>query len=171
MTVSERLLPEFEHEMANTRRVLERIPEDHLTWKPHEKSMPLGTLAMHCATLPLFGAYILEDDSMDLADSKRAHADMTFKSRQNCLDEFDRNAARCRSLLAGADDDRLAAKWQFSYGPQVLSNESRSRTFRTVFFNHLVHHVAQLGVYLRLNDIPVPSLYGPSADEQWSPKK
>jgi hypothetical protein len=132
--------------------------------------MPMGRLSMHCATLPLFGAYIIQDENMDLAAPKRPQSDLTFKSRQECLKQFEESAAKCRAALAGASDEQLAAPWRFSYGEHLISNASRSATFRRVFFNHLVHHVAQLGVYLRLNDIPVPALYGPSADEQWSPK-
>jgi uncharacterized damage-inducible protein DinB len=163
MRAAELLLQDFDSEMSNTRRTLERVPDDKPDYKPHEKSMPLGRLAMHCATMPLFGSYLIEDDGMDLANSKRAHADLTFKSREE-------NAANCRAHLAGASDEALAAAWRFSFGEHLISNDSRTLSFRRMFFNHLIHHVAQLGVYLRLNDIPVPALYGPSADEQWSPK-
>ena len=163
-------MEDFDSEMSNTRRTLERIPEDQPDYKPHDKSMPMGRISMHCATMPLFGLYILEDESMDLAASKRPHSDLTFSSRAECLKQFDENAAKCRASIAAATDEQLAAHWRFSFGEHVISNESRSRTFRSMCFDHLIHHVAQLGVYLRLNDIPVPALYGPSADEQWSPK-
>lgn len=169
MTIAEVLLQDFDYEMSNTRRTLERIPEDKPDYKPHEKSMPLGRLAMHCATLPLFGIYILEDDSMDLAASKRPHSDLTFQSREECLSQFDENAARCRQILASASDDQLTAQWRFSFGEHLISHESRSRTFRMMCFDHLIHHTSQLGVYLRLNSVPVPGLYGPSADEPWAP--
>ena len=167
MTIAEVLLQDFDIEISNTRRTLERIPEDKPDYRSHEKSMPLGRLAMHCATLPLFGLYILEDDSMDLSAPKRPWPDLTFKSRAICLEQLDQSAAQCRASLAQATDDQLSARWRFSFGENVISDESRSRTFRSLFFNHMVHHVAQLGVYLRLNGIPVPALYGPSADEQW----
>jgi uncharacterized damage-inducible protein DinB len=170
MTTAELLLEDFDSEMSNTRRTLERVPEDKPDYRPHEKSMPMGRLAMHCATMPLFGAYIIEDEGMDLAASRRPQSDLTFRSREECLKQFDENTARCRAALASASDERLAARWRFSFGDQVISNDSRSRTYRNMFFNHLIHHVAQLGVYLRLNGVPVPALYGPSADEQWSPK-
>lgn len=170
MTTAQILLEDFDTEMSNTRRTLERIPEDRPGYKPHDKSMPMGKLAMHCATLPLFGSYLIEGDSMDLAAPKRPHADLTFTSRQECLKQFDESAAKCRAALAAATDEHMAARWRFSFGEQLISNESRSRSFRSMCFDHLIHHVAQLGVYLRLNDIPVPALYGPSADEQWSPK-
>jgi uncharacterized damage-inducible protein DinB len=170
MRNAEILLQDFDSEVSNTRRTLERIPEDRPGYKPHDKSMPLGRLAMHCATLPLFGVYLIEDDGMDLAAPKHPHPSLNFTSREECLKQFDENAAKCRAAMATATDEQLAGVWRFSFGEQVISNASRSRSFRYMFFNHLVHHVAQIGVYLRLNDIPVPALYGPSADEQWSPK-
>ena len=170
MTIAELLLQDFDQEISNTRRTLERVPNDKPDYKPHEKSMPMGKLAMHCATLPLFGFYIVEDDGMDLAAPKRPHVDLVFKSREDCLRQLDEAAAKCRAALAGASDEQLTANWRFTWGEQVISDAPRSATFRGMFFNHMVHHVAQLGVYLRLNDIPVPALYGPSADEQWSPK-
>ncbi len=170
MTTAELLLQDFDSEMSNTRRTLERVPNDNQDYKPHGKSMPLGRLAMHCATLPLFGSYLIEDESMDMAKPNRPHSDLNFKSREDCLKQFDENAARCRAALATATDEQLAKPWRFSFGEQLISNDPRSLSFRNMCFNHLVHHVAQLGVYLRLNDIPVPALYGPSADEQWSPK-
>ncbi|MBW4027438.1 DinB family protein [Acidipila rosea] len=171
MTTAEMLLQDFDSEMSNTRRTLERVPEGKNDYAPHEKSMPMGKLAMHCATLPLFGQYLILDEGMDMANSKRPHPDFTFKSRQDCLAQFDANAAACRAAIASASDEALAAPWRFTFGEQLISNASRSLSFRSMFFNHLIHHTAQLGVYLRLNDIPVPALYGPSADEQWSPGK
>ena len=170
MKTAEILLQDFDSEMSNTRRTLERIPEDKPDYKSHEKSMPLGKLAMHCATLPLFGAYIIEDEDMDMAAPRRPHVPLEFKSREDCLKHFDESAARCRSALASASDEHLAAPWRFSFGEHVISHDSRSASFRKMCFNHMIHHVAQLGVYLRLNDVPVPGLYGPSADEQWPPK-
>lgn len=170
MKTADVLVQDFDSEMANTRRTLERVPEDRADYKPHEKSMPLGRLAMHCATLPRMGVYIMQDDGMDLAAPKHPHPDLILKSREDCLKQFDESVAKCRAALAGATDEQLAAPWRFSWGEQVLSNDSRLVTFRRVCFNHLIHHVAQLGVYFRLNNIPVPALYGPSADEQWSPK-
>ncbi len=171
MKTAELLLQDFDSEMSNTRRTLERVPDDKPDYKAHDKSMPMGRLAMHCATLPLFGAYIIEDANMDLAAPKRPQSDLTFKSREECLKQFDESAARCRAALSAASDEHMAAQWRFTFGEHLISDAPRSVNFRRIFFNHLIHHVAQLGVYLRLNDIPVPALYGPSADEQWSPKK
>jgi uncharacterized damage-inducible protein DinB len=167
MTIATVLLQDFDTEILNTRRTLERVPEGKNDWKPHVKSMPLGKLAMHCATLPLFGYYLLEDDGMDLAAPTRPHVPLVFESRQATLDRLAESSALCRTALAAASDERLSALWRFSFGEQVIANDPRSLCFRQMFFNHLVHHTAQLGVYLRLNDLPVPALYGPSADEQW----
>jgi uncharacterized damage-inducible protein DinB len=170
MSTAELLLEDFDIEISNTRRTLERVPEDKADWAPHDKSMKLGKLAMHCATMPLFGYYILEDEGMDMANSKREHASLAFESRELCLARLDESAAKCRAALAAASDEDLAKLWPFSFGEHAILNASRSKTYRMMFFNHLVHHTAQLGVYLRLNDIPVPALYGPSADEQWASK-
>jgi uncharacterized damage-inducible protein DinB len=172
MTTASTLLLDYDIEIANTRRTLERIPADHPDWAPHEKSMKLGKLAMHCATMPLFGLYIVEDDGMNLADPnpKRQHADLTFTTTEAALARLDESAALGRAALAAASDEHLAAPWPFAFGEHTISNVSRALTFRMMCFNHLIHHTAQLGVYLRLLDIPVPALYGPSADEQWAPK-
>jgi uncharacterized damage-inducible protein DinB len=170
MTIAEVLLLDYDVEVSNTRRTIERLPDDKADWAPHEKSMKLGKLAMHCATLPLFGSYIFEDDGMDLTDSKRPQASLLFESRDLCLQRLDESAAACRSAIASATDEHLSQLWRFSFGEHVISNLPRSQTFRIMCFDHLIHHTAQLGVYLRLNDLAVPALYGPSADEQWSPK-
>jgi uncharacterized damage-inducible protein DinB len=170
MTIAEILLQDYDIEVSNTRRTIERVPEGKPEWAPHEKSMKLGRLAMHCATLPLFGSYILEDEGMDMADRKRPQTDLTFHTREACLQRLEESSAKCRSAIANASDEHLSALWKFSFGEHVISHNPRSMTFRVMCFDHMVHHTAQLGVYLRLNDIPVPGLYGPSADEQWEPK-
>jgi hypothetical protein len=170
MTIAEILLQDYDVEIANTRCTLARVPEDKPEWVPHAKSMKLGKLAMHCATLPLFGYYILEDEGMDMANSKRPHVPLVFTNRADCLERLDESAAKCRAALAAASDEHLSALWKFSFGEMLISNNPRSMSFRQMCFDHLLHHTAQLGVYLRLNDIPVPALYGPSADEQWTAK-
>lgn len=170
MTIADLLLEDFDAEISNTRRTLERVPVDKPDWVPHAKSMPMGKLAMHCATLPLFGYYILEDDGMDMASPKHERVPLVFTSRERCLAQLDESAAKCKAALQAASDEHLSKLWPFSFGPQVISNLSRTKTYRLMFCNHLVHHTAQLGVYLRLNDIPVPAIYGPSADEQFLPK-
>jgi uncharacterized damage-inducible protein DinB len=170
MTLSETLLLDFDTEISNTRRTLERVPEDKPDWKPHEKSMKLGGLAMHCATMPVFGVYIVEDPGMDMMTSTRPRVSQVFESTEACLAAFDKYAAECRAAIISASDEQLLADWPFSVGPNVISNFSRYVTMRLWCINHLVHHTAQLGVYLRLLDIPVPALYGPSADEQFAAK-
>ncbi|MBW4039500.1 MAG: DinB family protein [Acidobacteria bacterium] len=170
MTIAEVLLLDYDAEISNTRRTLERLPDDKADWAPHEKSMKLGKLAMHCATMPLFGSYILEDEGMDMANSKRPQTSLVFESRDLCLQRLDESASACRAAIASATDEHLTALWPFSFGEHIISNLPRAETFRLMCFNHLIHHTAQLGVYLRLNNLPVPALYGPSADEQWSPK-
>jgi len=166
MKISEMLLQDFDTEISNTRRTLERVPEGKNDWKCHEKSMDLGKLAMHCATLPLFGLYIVLDDGMDMANPKRPHVPLEFTTREAALKHLDESSRACRDALAAASDEALLAPWKFSYGEHPISNESRALSFRQMFFNHLVHHTAQLGVYLRLNNVAVPGFYGPSADEQ-----
>jgi uncharacterized damage-inducible protein DinB len=171
MTTAELLLQDYDIEMANTRRTLERVPdsEGKADYKPHEKSMAMGKLAMHVATLPAFGKTILTTPSLDLANPSVPHPDMTFPTREIALATFDAAAAEARAALAAASDADLAAPWRFSFGEHVISNSPRSLAFRHMFFNHMIHHRAQLGVYLRLNDLPVPGTYGPSADEPFKP--
>ena len=169
MTHAELLLEDFDVEMSSTRRLLERIPESNPEWKPHDKSFAIGKLAMHVATLPVFAKYIMEDPGMDLANPTHAREDMTFRTRESMLSTFDSLAKAARSAVSGASDEHLAERWPFSFGDRVISNESRSLTYRQWFFNHLLHHRAQLTVYLRLNEVPVPGMYGPTADEPFVP--
>ncbi len=173
MKIAEILLLDFDKEIENNRRTLARVPDDidaTSAWKPHEKSMPFGRLAMHCATIPLFGHYILEDEGMDMAASTRPHMALDWKGRTHAIEALDDAAEKCRRSLVNASDEALMKSWRFSFGPQLIAEESRASMFRGLFFDHMIHHVAQLGVYLRLNNIPVPGLYGPSADEPFGPK-
>ncbi len=173
MKIADILLLDFDKEIENNRRTLERVPDDidsTSAWKPHDKSMPFGRLAMHCATIPLFGHYILEDEGMDMAASTRPHSSLDWKGRAHALAALDDAAQKCRNSLVNASDEALQKNWRFSFGPQLIGDAPRAAMFRGLFFDHMIHHVAQLGVYLRLNDIPVPGLYGPSADEPFGPK-
>jgi len=165
MTAAELLLQDFDSEIAATRRTLDRIPENDPAWKPHDKSMPMGRLAMHVATLPLFGVAILTTPGMDMADKNHKWPDMAFTTRQQLLDSFEKNASDLRAALASRTDEQLAEPWPFRFGEHLIGALPRSASYRQMCFNHLLHHRAQLGVYLRLNDIPVPGTYGPSADE------
>lgn len=171
MTTAALLLDTYEGIIGNTRKLLERVPEDKADWAPHAKSMKMGKLAMHCATLPLFGYYIVEDPGMDMSNPTRPHASLVFTTRENALAELDKSAKLLHDAVAAASDAHLAELWPVSYGGQMLSNVARSQTIRGWCLNHLIHHSAQLGVYLRLLDIPVPGSYGPSADEPFGAGK
>ena len=163
MTIAEVLLLDFDSEIAGTRRTLERIPENDPQWKPHEKSMPIGRLALHVARLPEFCTRILTTPEMDM--DKEKWPDIVFQSTAHLLSELDRTAAEAKSHLAASSDEELNQHWKFSFRGRVIVDAPRKNLYRGMFLNHLVHHRAQLGVYLRLLDIPVPGLYGPSADE------
>jgi uncharacterized damage-inducible protein DinB len=171
MKIADLLLQDFDIEMVSTRRLLERIPEDNAEYKPHEKSFAIGKLAMHVATLPHFGKVILTTPAMDMKDPKQGFPDTTFHTRDILLGTFNSAANECRAALAALSDEQLQEPWKFSFGELVIANTSRSQSYRMFFFNHLLHHRGQLTVYLRLNDIPVPGLYGPSADEPFNPGK
>jgi hypothetical protein len=168
MSVSADFLPEFDSEMAAARRTLERIPEDKLAWKPHEKSMLLGRLAGHIAELPGMGILVMRDDALDF--SKRPAGELGSKptvaeSQKHVVELLDKNVAALRPLIAGASDERWAGKWKLSMGEKTFYEGPRMGAMRRMVMNHVIHHRAQLGVYLRLNGVAVPSVYGPSADE------
>jgi uncharacterized damage-inducible protein DinB len=165
MTTSELLLQDFDIEMEMTRKLLERIPEDRPQFKPHERSMALGRLAMHVATLPTFATMILSTSTINGADPATPWPDLAFRGRDSMLATFNSAVREARAKLASASDANLAEQWKFCFGDRLITDEPRSLAFRHMFFNHLIHHRAQLGVYLRLNDLPVPAVYGPSADE------
>ena len=164
MTIAETLLEAFDIEVPMTRRLLSAIPENDASYKPHEKSMPLGRLAMHVATMPALGTLILTTSELDAATAK--FPSLIFVSRDQTLAEFETRAAETRTLLAGASDADLQHPWKFGVGALVFSNNTRSGSFQHMFLGHLIHHRAQLGVYLRLLNLPVPGVYGPSADDK-----
>lgn len=163
MTIAEILLLDFDSEITNTRRTLERIPEKEPHWKPHEKSMAIGRLALHTAQLPQFCSRILATPGLDM--DKERMPSIVFESTRHLLSELDRTATEAKSQLAASSDDDLRKGWKLSFGGRVIVDAPRMVLYRTMFLNHLVHHRAQLGVYLRLLNISVPGLYGPSADE------
>lgn len=166
MALTEAFLPEFDHEMANTRKTLERAPEDKFGWKPHEKSMLMGNLATHLAQLPRSGAIVINEDSFDVAPPDQPHVPFEpASSRQELLEMFDKNVADGRDAIAGASDEHLLKPWTLLAGGKEIFTLPRIAVLRAFVMNHTIHHRAQLGVYLRLNDVPVPSIYGPSADE------
>jgi uncharacterized damage-inducible protein DinB len=161
-TISQSLLPEFDHEMANARRTLERVPEELAGWKPHEKSMSMGQLAYHVAGLPLWITRSLTASEFDLRP-EASGGQMT--TRAALLEQFDTAVADARRHLADADDALLMQPWTFKKNGQALFSQPKLMVVRTFALNHLIHHRGQLSVYLRLNGVPVPGLYGPSADE------
>jgi uncharacterized damage-inducible protein DinB len=162
MPIIESLLAEFEQEAPKTRKVLERIPTDRFDWKPHEKSFTLGQLASHLVEMIGWGALTLEDDGYDiLPDFKPWQA----TTAAELIEKFDSNLAQFKKAMAGYPDARLMQPWTLTGGGQVFFELPRIAVLRSMIFNHLIHHRGQLTVYLRLNDLPVPAIYGPSADE------
>lgn len=160
--ISQALLPEFDQEMANTRKSLERVPEDKLSFKPHPKSMALGGLATHLATINHWAEAIFGLDSFDVSTAPPMPE---LKSRAEVLAAFDKNTAMARKAIADSTDGHFMKPWTLKAGNNAIFTLPRVAVVRSFLLNHNIHHRAQLGVYLRLNDIPVPSIYGPSADE------
>jgi uncharacterized damage-inducible protein DinB len=162
MTISQMLLPEFDQEMANTRKLLERVPDGNASYKPHPKSMELGRLAAHVAELPGWVKNAIELEVLDLQPGQNPYV---AKSRTELLQTFDKNVAEARTLIANAKDDHLSRTWTMTFAGNTIISLPRVQVLRGVIMNHLIHHRAQLGVYLRLNQIAIPGMYGPSADE------
>lgn len=166
MKFSEMIMPEFEQEMANTRKTLERVPDEKFEWKPHEKSSSLGGLATHLANIPSWIIHTFDKDELDIAPPGEPPFRMEqAKSTADLLVAFDKNVADARTTLAGADDERWMGNWSLLHGGRTIMTLPRAAVMRGFVLSHLIHHRAQLGVYLRLLDVPVPSIYGPSADE------
>jgi len=166
MGMSQALLPEWDQEMANTRKTLERVPEDKLGWKPHERSWPMSGLATHLANLPSWGVLTLKEDSLDLAPGGKPLPQMEpGKSRKEILEMFDKNVAATRTAIAATSDEQFLKPWTLLRGGKAILTLPKIAVLRSLVMNHNIHHRAQLGVYLRLNDVPVPAIYGPSADE------
>jgi uncharacterized damage-inducible protein DinB len=167
MAMNAGLLPEFDMEMANTRKTLERVPDDKFDWKPHAKSMTVRQLTTHLALFPSWMVDTLNKTSFDYAPvGGEAYKPPAMNSRQALLETFDRDVAKARESLAAASDAQLMENWSLLAGGKTLFTMPRLAVLRGMVMNHMIHHRAQLGVYLRLNDIPVPALYGPSADEK-----
>lgn len=155
-------IDDWEDEMASTRRVLERFPDGQGDWRPHEKSRSLAELATHVADGPGLGATILETEELDALTRPRQ---APLGTSAELLERFDRNVERLRAALNTVDGERARAEWTLRAGDQVFVRRPRRALMRTMFLSHTIHHRAQLGVYLRLLDVPVPGVYGPSADE------
>ena len=162
MPIAQMLLPEFDQEMANTRKMLERVPDGKFDYKPHEKSMTLGRLAAHVSEIPTYATGTLRFERMDFTGEEKPFAPAT---RKELLDSFDKFVAEARGLLATASDEDLAKIWTLTYKGKQVFSMPRAAVLRSMVMSHLIHHRAQLGVYLRMNNVEIPGMYGPSADE------
>lgn len=166
MGLGDALLPEFDREMDNTRKSMARIPEDNLDWRPHEKSMAFVGLATHMANLPSWTVLAIRRDSFDIApqggDPPRTEP---VTSLEEALALFDKNVTEARTALSDASDEVLLSPWSLLSGGKPIFTMPRIAVIRSMVMNHMIHHRAQLGVYLRLNNLAVPALYGPTADE------
>lgn len=163
MTTCQTITIDYEDEMKNTRRLLERVPLDdaHRGYKPHDKSMSLERLATHVAQLPSWPKLALASELFELAPGFKPRIAV---STAELLEIFDQSVEEGRVSLAGATDEDMQKDWTFKFGNQFSFTQARTKVVRS-FINHLIHHRAQLGVYLRLNEIAIPGMYGPSADE------
>ncbi len=163
MTFSETLLPEFDEEMKNTRKLLECVPDGKFDYQPHPKSMTLGRLATHVAELPSWTTYTLDSDVFDMQPDFKPRLATT---RAELLSIFDQGVADARQKIAAATDEEWQKIWTFKFAGETVMSMPKSVVVRSTIMNHLIHHRAQLGVFLRLNNVEIPGMYGPSADEQ-----
>ena len=163
MAMNELLMAEFNEEMKKTRTALQRVPVDKKDFAPHPKSMPLGKLAPHVAQLAGFGLSILTTPELDF--SKGSYKPLPFESTEQLLSAFDEGSDKVRAALLNTTDQAWDESWKLSFQGKPIFNGSRFLAYRQMFLNHLIHHRAQIGVYLRLNDTAVPATYGPSADD------
>lgn len=157
-------LEDMDSELASTRRMLERVPADHAAWRPHEKSNSLSELATHVADIVGLGATILETEELDALERPRREP---LGTPAELLGRLDENIARLRAALSTADAERLESEWTLRAGDRVFLSRPRRQLLRAMFLSHMIHHRGQLSVYLRLLDVPVPGMYGPSADEDF----
>jgi uncharacterized damage-inducible protein DinB len=164
VALADSLLPDLDHETAVTRQLIERVPEPDLGWAPHAKSDTLGGLAVHLARLLAWGQAILAADHHDLSNAGGRSA-AAPGTTADILALFDRNAAAIRRDLAGRSDAELAAPWELRRGRQVIMSLPKAAALRRFVIHHLIHHRGQMTVYLRLRDVPLPPIYGSSADE------
>jgi uncharacterized damage-inducible protein DinB len=167
MAIAESILPEFDHETATTRTLLERVPADQVDWKPHTKSMSLGQLAMHIANLPVWASITLERKEFDTNPPGGTRVTTPlFESIAHLLESYDANVSAARALLARTTDGEFMVQWTLKNGGKSMFSMPRVAVFRSFVMNHAVHHRGQLSVYLRLLDVPIPNIYGPTADTQ-----
>lgn len=166
MAIKDGLLSEFDHEIATTRKVLERVPEGKPEFKPHDKSMAMDRLAGHIAELTGWAKETMLQDSIEMGGAAAGAGPLKMTSRKQLLEEFDKRAAAGRAAIASASDDAFMKPWSLIAGGKAVFTLPKIAVLRGFVMNHMIHHRGQLSVYLRLNDVPVPSIYGPSADEQ-----
>jgi uncharacterized damage-inducible protein DinB len=164
MPIAESLLPEFDREMGVTRRLLERVPDGQFAWKPHEKSMTLGRLAEHLAELPMWAKVSIVESGIDMATGRPPDY-VPPATRADVLAMFDRNVKDARATLAGRTDAEMMAPWTLKAEGKEVFTMPKAVVLRSFVMNHLIHHRGQMTVYLRLHNVPIPSMYGPSADE------
>jgi uncharacterized damage-inducible protein DinB len=166
MPIAKSLLPEFDQEMASTRKIIERVPSGKNEWKPHPRSMPLGYMAVHLAKLPEWISMIMTSDDLDIGlMAERGFNMPVFESAEATVAMFDKAVHDSRFLIAGASDELMMKNWTLKNKGTTIFSIPKVATLRTMVFNHIIHHRGQMTVYLRLNDVPLPSLYGPTADE------
>jgi uncharacterized damage-inducible protein DinB len=165
MAITDSLLPEFDHEMATTRRLLDRVPEADLGWKPHEKSMSLGQLAGHIANIPYWASAVLSQPYFDLETGGADTRPRTPASVAQLVADFETKTGAARTALAAASDADMLAAWTLKNGSHEVFTMPRVAALRSFVMNHLIHHRGQLSVYLRLRNVAVPPIYGPTADE------
>jgi uncharacterized damage-inducible protein DinB len=166
MAITDALLPEYDHEMGTTRRLLDRAPEQDFAWKPHEKSMSLGELVGHLAAIPRWCGFVVSAAALDLETIAEGARIQVPASRLALLQEFDAKVKSARAALAPLTDAELLAAWTLKKGDQVFFTLPKISALRSFVMNHTIHHRGQLSVYLRLRSVPVPAIYGPTADEQ-----
>jgi len=166
MELKQMFLAQLEREAAAARKTIERVPEGHNDWKPHEKSMSLGYLAALVATMPGWAEFMIDRDELDLNDpSSEEFKTKALGTKDELLKRFEDGLVRSRKALNNTTEEHLLKRWRFAMGGQVMYEAPRYQALSESLFCHLAHHRGQLTVYLRLNDAKVPAIYGPSADE------
>ena len=167
MLISQALLPEYDHEVATTRKVLDRLPEDKYGWKPHEKSMTAGRLASHIAEMGTWGSMTLSTEELDINPvGEQPFPPLNCATKAELLGAYDKMMSESRAAIAAASNEQFMAPWTLKSNGQVLMTMPKVAVIRSFVMNHIVHHRGQLSVYLRMLDVPVPSIYGPSGDEK-----
>ena len=165
MSISQSMLPEFDIEMAHTRKLLERIPDEKLDWQAHEKSYTLRGIATHLANLPSWTTVTISNDEFDMAPKDGGVKVEPIGSVAEALETFDANVASAHATLEGASDEKLVGPWTLLSGGEKVFTMPKVAVMRSFVMSHMIHHRAQLGVYLRMCDVPLPAIYGPSANE------